>query len=568
MTLQTVAYKGPGDPKSGVEAWELVETQAKVQGFCAVDTETISLVDRTCIGTGVAAGPHAVYVMLGAPYVWECVYALVRDTRITRVFHNAMFDTDSLGLGVEHLINIGDTSIMAAVQGRAAALKRLTWEVLGRVIDEISDILPSRATMLEVPFPVVAAKCLDDIRSTHDTYVNMGGGKWQMPDGHLWKDHLDQVHVVTVGMKDCYRVDLALIPLLIKMSRRGIKLRQDKLLEWKKKLGDALRVFDDQFDNLGFNPASPKQVGYILGSRGNVLPLTKSGKQLKTDKTLLEELDDPLAKMILERRAVAKLKSTYIDPWEGEDRAYSHYRLDLATARLASFDRNMQNFPWEVRNIFEPDTGIWTVADANQIEMRVFAYITQDPAMLAAYARGSDVHWETQHTLWPDSDPKDKEARRRAKTWNFARIFLAGAKTLSAKTGASLVQVQEHMLVWDQRYPKARDWLQTQAGLSDQLDYVPSIFERLIRLPWDQPGVSREHLRKCAVNYPVQNGAVEIIKRAMLRLYKMGGYDFAAQVHDEFLLDGRVDIPEDLGNVIPELSVPFEVVVGTDWAKS
>jgi len=367
-------------------------------------------------------------------------------------------------------------------------------------------------------------------------------------------------------MKDCYQVDISLMRMLLKMGRRGIALRPERVRDWLKKLTSEIQFYEGQFAGMGFSPSSPQQVGYALAERGTVLPLTKSRRQLATNKELLEQVTDPLAAMILKYRAVSKLKSTYIEPWSKLDRALSHYRLDLATARLASYDRNMQNIPEEIREIFQPDSGTWTAADADQIEMRVAAYITQDPDMLAAYARGSDAHTETQMTLWPCSDPRDSAARKRAKTWNFARLYRGKAATLSAKTGVPLRQTIEYMQIWDQKYPKTAKWLADQVESAMHIEATPSIFGRMLRLP-DGLTSTVEHIQKCNCNYPIQNGAIEVVKRGMLRLDRAGGYDLATQVHDEMLFDGDVEIPDDLGDVIDGLRIPYTVVRGPDWAK-
>lgn len=563
----TVAYIGPGSPKNGPEVVALVAESARAQGFLALDTETISLKDRYCIGAGLAAGPHACYIMRGTE-AWPVVMALVSDARLTRVMHNVMFDSDVLGFGPGELLNIADTSIMAAIQGMPASLSRLTFEVLGRVIDEIQDVLPARKLMIDLPFPVTAKKCLDDVRSTHDNYLAMKGPDWESPDPHTWQDHLYRSYTVTQAMKDCYQVDLAMMPILVRMGKRGIALRPERVREHLRELDEGIHRFEDVFADEGFKASSPQQVGYVLAARGSVLPLTDSKRQLKTDEETLSELDDPLAAMILEYRGLTKLKSTYLVPWSQVDRATSHYRLDLATARLASFDRNLQNIPLEIRDIFEPDSGIWTVADANQIEMRVLAFTTKDPVMMNAYASGSDIHTETQMTLWPDSDPNDKAARRHSKIWNFAKVYLGEDKTLAKKTGSPLLVCRQHSATWEAKYSVAWGWLQSQAAMADYATSVPSMFGRKLRLPFDQLGVKVGHIRRCAANYPIQNGAIEVIKRAMLRLDRMGGCDFATQVHDEILNDGDVDIPSDLGNVVDGMPVPFEVIRGPNWEKA
>jgi len=479
-----------------------------------------------------------------------------------------MFDADVLHLEPAELNNIVDTGVMAAVQALPAALSRMAHDVLGLEIKEIQDILPTRKLMIDLPFQVTAAKCLDDVKATQGVYLAMGGPEWEGPDSHTWKDNLDQVYTVTQAMKECYRTDLALMPILVKMGRRGIALRRDRVEAHLEGINKTLHHFEDTFADIGFKGSSPAQVGVVLAERGTVLPLTKTKRQLNTSEEILSQISDPLAAMVLEYRGLAKLKSTYLVPWSKANRAESHYRLDLATARLASFDRNMQNIPPEIRDVFEPDSSCWTAADADQIEMRVLAFISKDPVMMDAYAKGSDIHTETQLTLWPGSDPKDRAVRRHSKTWNFAKVYLGSISTLAAKTGTSLDVCRQHSAVWEAKYAVAWAWLQNQRLLSHRQTYVESLFGRKIRLPYDQLGITISHLEKCAANYPIQNGAIEIVKRGMVRLERTGGYDFATQVHDEILIDGNVEIPADLGNVVDGLPVPYEVARGSDWTKA
>ncbi|KKK77913.1 hypothetical protein LCGC14_2848820, partial [marine sediment metagenome] len=355
---------------------------------------------------------------------------------------------------------LADISTMAHIQALpSGALADMSRAYVGFKIDTIADILPERKTMLDLETAVVARKCLNDCLATTRVYDKMDGPAWWDADPHTWSyeanwydgcDPLEPTsYTVTQAMKDCYQVDMKLTPLLMRMSRRGIALRADLVEGWYERTSKARLFFEDICLKEGFQPGSNQQVGYALAARGNFLPFTESKKQLATGEEILSQLNDPLAVVVLKYREYTKLKGTYLEKMRGQARSYTHFRMDLSTARLSSYDANLQNIPERIREIFAPDTGVWTDADASQIELRVFAHETKDPVMLQAYADGSDIHATTQMALWPTSDLGDKEMRRRAKVFNFAKIFYAIVKTLSAHTKLPEAICREYGTTWD-----------------------------------------------------------------------------------------------------------------------
>lgn len=362
---------------------------------------------------------------------------------------------------------------------------------------------------------------------------------------------------------DSYQVDMRLTPILLKMGRRGIRLRPEVLEAWNVRLGEQVLFYKDICEQEGFDPAKAQQVGFVLASRHNILPFTKTGKQLKTDSKVLKKLDDPLARVVLGYREVAKLKGTYIEPCLGKSRFYTNFRMDLATSRLASYDRNIQNIPPAVREIFAPDSGVWTWIDWSQIEMRIFAHLTQDPVMLDAYATGKDIHTITQLALWPNSNPGDEEYRLRAKKFNFSMIFFAGVYTLSEDSGLSVSDCARYRVRWLDKYHVAHQWMLFQIAEGKRLGWRETLFGRRLKLP-DVELSSQGHVDKCAINYPVQGSAAGVVARGMLICDDLR-YDFPIQVHDELVIDGDVDPPESLAHIVPGLYLPFKVQKSPVW---
>ena len=592
--MPNIAYIGPHDY---TEEELITRLKSENLGTIAVDTETVSLKDRTLIGIGIALNAReAVYFPVlpeESRYLDLCWELLSRPS--TKVFHNALYDLYAMteyraageqggGAWLNARVQearlpswlghgrLADTSTMAHIQALpSGALGEMSRAYLSFRIDAISDILPERKNMLDLETAAVARKCLDDCLATMRLYEKLDGPAWWGADPHTWSyepnwyDGCDPFeptsYTVTQAMKDCYQVDMKLAVLLMRMSRRGIALRANLVEDWYERTSKARLFMEDICLNEGFQPGSNQQVGYVLAERGAFLPFTKSGKQLATGADILEQLTDPLAVVVLKYREYTKLKTTYLEGWRGKARAYTHFRMDLSTARLSSYEDNQQNIPPRIREVFAPDSGTWTDADASQIELRVFAYITQDPVMMQAYAEGSDIHATTQLALWTDSDLKDKEMRRRAKVFNFAKIFYAIVKTLSAHTKLPEDVCRRYGDLWDEAYPVAHQWMKNQETGNG---WIENLYGRRCLLPHEIYHTWK-HIVNCRINYPVQSGAADIIKRSMLVCEAMG-FDQVLQVHDELLIDGKVDFPKELDHICPEIHTPFNVKVSPYWS--
>ena len=555
-----IAYRGP-EQNSLISDEELVEyvlRKAWTQSIVSVDTETVSLKNRACIGIGLGIGDNeGIYLQVlpsRSPYI-PAVMELLSSPSITKIFHNALFDIGVLNslaeqerLPIPSLKNIHDTSIMAQVSGYPTTLQILGEDLLHyQDMFSIQQLLAEHTAinMLEVPYPKVALKCLNDVRATWNLYHYLSN----------WPNRM---------VRECYEVDKDLIPVIREMEPKGLKLNQTRLREHEEELKQEVLFYKDICEGqYGFSPGSNQQVGYILALRGNILPLTKARKrkQLKTDEITLEQLTDPLAQIVLNYRKAVKLLGTYIQPWLGKDYAHTHFRIDLATGRFASFDRNLQNLPVKVRDIFTPDNDMFTWFDFNQIEMRIFAFISQDPVMLRVYREGKDIHWITQQALFPGSKKEDTFLRLIAKTFNYAMIFNASVLTLARHTKLPLKTCEIYRKKWLALYHVAYNWMiKTMVG---EGAYTETLFGRRMLLPLDIE-TSPDHVAKCRLNYPPQGTAADIIKRAILQV---SNRDLRLQVHDELLFDGYTEIPESIAYIHPDIIVPFEVKRGPVWVK-
>lgn len=584
--MSSFYYVGPAESKE-----EALKRLAEYHPYIAVDTETVSLEDRTCIGVGIATSPTEAYYfptyMGPKPYApptenMNELVAKLEHRGTFKDFFNVNFDLtvleESHGISAEPY---RDLSPAFQVQGMHNDLALLVGMLLGQNHTEIKDILPKGKNMLDLSVEKTAFKCINDCLRTFQLRDMIKLEQWCKGEPIIWTDVLGQKHDVNLRMQDCYDVDMRLIPILRKMAKRGIALRPDALEEWLFRVSDQCREYEKIFEGYGVNIRSNPQVGTLLANRGHVLPMTKTW-QLQVDEDALKACDpDPLIDIIIGKgeqydpermigyREYDKLRTTYIFPLLTEDRFYTHFRIDLATGRLASYDRNVQNIPPQIREVFAPDSGIWTWFDYSQIEMRVFAYRSQDPTMVNAYKSGEDIHWITQQALFPGVPKEHKQTRTRSKTYNFAMVFDAVDFTLAKNTGLSVSEAGVFRRRWFNRYDRAESYMEAQGDFIIEHGWCETEFGRRMVAPDYIRGV--KHVRTCGINYPVQGTAADIIKRAML-LCALWGLDFPVQVHDEVLVDGECyeflvnDGSRLLSSIHPEIYTPIEVEKGTHWS--
>lgn len=523
--------------------------------YMTIDTETVSLTDRTCIGIGVQwSDTESAYFQV-LPYTDPDVLWLMDilgDPKRTKIYFNAMFDLRVLydlaydeGYTLPDMTNIEDASMAAQIQGQPDhSLDGLTTKLLGYTNPlSIKGLLTEAgrgSTTLDIPLEGISQKCLNDVKAT-----------WI-----LW-DKVKRAFPNLANEK-CYFVDMKLIPVLFKMGNKGLGLRPNLLQEHHTALTAEIEECVAICADYGFHPGKNAEVGYVLATRGNILPFTKKGKQLRTDEEALEAVDDPLVATILKYRHASKLLSTYVTPWIGEERAYSNFRIDLSTGRLASFDRNLQNIPPAMRAVFRPDNRVFTWMDYSQIELRVLANISKDVTMMEAYKTGTDLHQMTASAAGV--------SRSQGKTGNFAMVFGASDKVIAKNAGMGLDKVKDLRNAFKSLYPGAMQYMARQTRTRDS--YVESMFGRRMGLPLYNPEINQNprafdaHISKCAINWPIQATAADIIKRAMLTLEDA---DLRVQVHDELVVDGAYEFSEELAHMHPDFITPFEVKSDYSW---
>ncbi len=395
-------------------------------------------------------------------------------------------------------------------------------------------------------------------------------------------------------------IEAPLIQVLTDIEFEGVNVNAEFLQNYSKVLEvDILDYRSKIYEVAGveFNVDSPKQVGEILFDR---MKIPYKGKKTKlgaysTDEEKLSELAEeyPVAQRILDYRSLQKLRSTYVDALPKQinsktNRVHTSYNQFLAsTGRLSSNNPNLQNIPIktiqgrEIRKAFVARNDDYTVlsADYSQVELRLIAEISKDANMLEAFRLNQDIHQATAAKVYDTPlDEVTSEQRRNAKTVNFSIVYGAGARNVGLQLGISNKEAKELIANYFKTYSGLQDYMKNVVAEAREKGYVTTLVGRRRRLRdiHSQSAITRAAAERTAVNSPVQGSAADLIKIAMINIYKiLKDRQFRSkmilQVHDELVFDVHKDELEELRqivsdcmrNALPNLSVPLEVGIGT-----
>ena len=315
---------------------------------------------------------------------------------------------------------------------------------------------------------------------------------------------------------------------------------------------------------------------------------------------MLEELAGSYAlpRIVLEYRALAKLKSTYTDKlpeqvYERTGRIHTSYAQAVAaTGRLSSVDPNLQNIPIRrsegrrIRQAFIAPPGcVLLAADYSQIELRIMAHLSGDAGLRAAFAADRDVHQATAAEVFGVSpEAVTADHRRTAKVINFGLIYGMSAFGLARNLGIERSAAQQYVERYFQRYPGVKRFMDETRAQARQIGYVETVFGRRLYLPDIRSGNPqlRQGAERAAINAPMQGTAADIIKRAMITLHEWCARPHSParlimQVHDELVFEVRSEALAEVAAAVREhmvsaasLSVPLRVDVGTgaNWDEA
>ena len=398
-------------------------------------------------------------------------------------------------------------------------------------------------------------------------------------------------------------MELPLSAILVEMERNGIRLDRSQFDRLAYSIEEELSTLVEKLYELAgeeFNLNSPKQLRRILFDKLGLPPKKKTKTGYSTDVSVLTQLaeEHELPGLILKYRGLFKLKSTYLDPLPyminpetGRIHTTLHQAV-TATGRLSSSAPNLQNIPIrgemgrEVRMAFVPGDPGWRFlsADYSQIDLRVMAHLSEDPLLLEAFRNNEDIHTFTASLIFSLSpDEITTEMRRRAKTVNFGIIYGMGAFGLSRDLKISYQEADVFIKSYFEKYAGVAEYISRTIKEVKERGYVTTLFHRRRYIPElssDQENI-RRFGERTAVNTPIQGTSSDIIKLAMIEVFKKlhrEGFDarLLLQVHDDLLFECPADELPRLSKMVRSameevvtLSVPLrvDIKVGENWGE-
>ena len=356
-------------------------------------------------------------------------------------------------------------------------------------------------------------------------------------------------------------IEMPLVPVLAYMERNGVRIDTEALKESSKHFTARMQQIETEVHQLAgmeFNIASPKQVGEVLFDRLKIVEKPKKTKtgQYITSEEVLESLKGKheIVGKILEHRGLKKLLGTYIDalpqlinPATGHIHT-SFNQTVTATGRLSSSNPNLQNIPIrnedgkEIRKAFIPDDGCeFFSADYSQIELRIMAHLSGDPHMIEAFRKEQDIHAATAAKIYKEElSEVTREQRSKAKTANFGIIYGISVFGLAERLNVDRKEAKELIDGYFANYPDVKRYMDESIQVAREKGYIETIFNRKRYLPDinSRNAVVRGYAERNAINAPIQGSAADIIKVAMVRIYRRFMEEgirskMILQVHDE-----------------------------------
>lgn len=398
-----------------------------------------------------------------------------------------------------------------------------------------------------------------------------------------------------------YQVEMPLVPVLAHIEQNGVLLDTQALKQSSIHFTKQLEEIEQTIYELAgatFNIASPKQVGEILFEKLQIVEKAKKTKtgQYVTSEEILESLRSkhPIIEKILEYRGLKKLLSTYIDslpelinPRTG--RIHTSFNQTVtATGRLSSSNPNMQNIPIrdengkEIRKAFIPDSDcLFFSADYSQIELRIMAHLSEDKNMIDAFLSNQDIHAATAAKVYKTPlNEVNSDMRRKAKTANFGIIYGISVFGLAERMNVDRKEAKELIENYFETYPKVKEYMDKSIHIAREQGYVETIFNRKRYLPDinSRNAVVRGYAERNAINAPIQGSAADIIKVAMVRIYKRFQAEqitakMILQVHDELNFSVPIHEKEQVETIVIEemerayrMHVPLKADCG--WGKN
>lgn len=415
-------------------------------------------------------------------------------------------------------------------------------------------------------------------------------------EGQLKENNLENIF---------YEIEMPLMPVLADMEFTGVSINSEALKQFSVSLNERIAEKEKEIYTLSgyeFNISSPRQVGELIYDRLKIVEKprkTKTGLYSTSEEVLVSlKGKHPIINLILEYRGLKKLLTTYVDTLPDlvnskTGKIHTSYNQTVAaTGRLSSSNPNLQNIPIrdedgkEIRKAFVPDEGsTFLSADYSQIELRLMAHLSDDENLIEAFNKGYDIHTATAAKVFKvDIDDVDKDMRRKAKTANFGIIYGISAFGLADRLDISRTEAKQLIDDYFLSYPKIKNYTDSVIAFAREKGYVETLFGRRRYLPDinSHNSVVRGYAERNAVNAPIQGTAADIIKIAMINIFRRFKEEnisskMILQVHDELnftVLNSELEKVKSI--VVSEmeqavkLKVPLvaECGIGSNWLEA
>lgn len=584
---------------------EIKDLAAKIcnQEFCSFDTET----------TGVDPISSEIVGMSFAFKEGEAYYVPVESN-----FENAKKRIELFNIFFENekILKIGQN-----IKYDITVLKKYGIEIKGKLFDTmIAHYLLNPELRHNMDY---LAETYLEYRTIHIEELIGAKGKNQLNMRNLnpeqIKDYACEDADITLKLKNIleksinenqlanllYSIELPLIYVLADMEYTGVKLDENALKEYSKKLTEILISYESEIFKLAdgeFNINSAKQVGEILFEKLKIVDKPKKTKtgQYVTSEEVLESLkaSHPIVAKILEYRGTKKLLSTYVDALPllinpRDNKIHTSYNQTItSTGRLSSSNPNLQNIPIrddqgrEIRKAFVADEGsTFFSADYSQIELRIMAHLSKDENMIDAFNSGADIHAATAAKIYKiPLEEVTSNMRRMAKTANFGIIY--GISIFGLAERLTIPRGEAKLLIdgYFESYPKVKEYMDNIIQTAKEYGYVETIFGRKRYLPDinSRNATVRGYAERNAINAPIQGSAADIIKVAMNKIFECFEKEnikskMILQVHDELnfnVCNDELSRVKEI--VIEEMESAYQMVVplkvdtgtGTNWLEA
>ena len=568
----------------------------KKQKVFAFDTETdgLDLFNAKLLGLSFCWEEDKAYYVTSNEKRLKLMKEIFEDENVKKVAQNMKFDATALLLnGIEMKNYYFDTMIASYLLHpgtRQHSLDALALKWFQHRMIPITDLIGTgkkQVSLAEIEIDRVSEYSGEDAFYTWLLYGKL--------ENELKKEGL---------MKLFNEIEMPLVPVLIEMEVNGVKINDKYLKKLSVKAGKMIDELVKTIYKLAggeFNVSSPMQLQEILFDKLEIsskgIKHTKKG--FSTAASELEKLkgEHEIIDFISEYRELTKLKSTYLDALpklinKKTGRIHTSFNQTItATGRLSSTKPNLQNIPIrtdigrEIRKAFVVEKGYKIVAaDYSQVELRVIACLAKDEFMMEIFRRGEDIHSATAAKIFEvELDEVTKDMRRKAKEVNFGVLYGMGASGLAQRTGITKIEAAEFIKKYFESYKKVKEYKDEMVEEARQKGYVETLFGRKRALPEIHSSIHmvKAAAERMAVNMPIQGTAADLMKIAMIEVYKelkkvSPETKLLMQVHDELVFEVPEKEMEKVAKIVDEkmekihdLCVPIKVdtEVGDSWGE-